>query len=60
MIVSAAEASRRLGRTMKTLGRGRRSYYVLSKNGKKNLGGPYTRQGAVKRLRQVEYFKGAK
>ena len=33
-------------------------YKVVSEDGKKNLGGPYkTRQQAVKRLRQVEYFK---
>jgi hypothetical protein len=33
-------------------------YYVLSKKTKKNLGGPYTkREEALKRLRQVEFFK---
>lgn len=33
-------------------------YYVLSKKAKRNLGGPYkTRSEAVKRLRQVEFFK---
>jgi len=33
-------------------------YYVLSEKTKKNLGGPYqTREEAVKRLRQVEFFK---
>jgi hypothetical protein len=33
-------------------------YYVLSEKSKKNLGGPYKkRDEAVKRLRQVEYFK---
>jgi hypothetical protein len=33
-------------------------YQVLSENGKKNLGGPYkTKAEAVKRLRQVEFFK---
>ncbi|MFH1200888.1 MAG: hypothetical protein V1484_00975 [bacterium] len=32
-------------------------YHVISEKGK-NLGGPYkTREEAVKRLRQVEYFK---
>ncbi len=32
-------------------------YYVVSKKGN-TLGGPYkTRAGAVKRLKQVEYFK---
>jgi len=35
-------------------------YRVLSEKGK-NLGGPYkTKQQAVKRLRQVEYFKHKK
>ena len=33
-------------------------YHVLSEKTRKNLGGPYkTREEAVKRLRQVEYFK---
>ncbi len=33
-------------------------YYVLSEKTRRNLGGPYkTREEAVKRLRQVEYFK---
>jgi hypothetical protein len=33
-------------------------YFVLSEKTRRNLGGPYkTRQEAVKRLRQVEYFK---
>jgi hypothetical protein len=31
-------------------------YYVLSEKGK-NLGGPYSEDGAKERLRQVEYFK---
>lgn len=36
-------------------------YYVLSEKTKRNLGGPYkTRKEAVKRLRQVEYFKRLK
>lgn len=36
-------------------------YCVLSKNTRRNLGGPYkTREGAVKRLRQVEFFKHLK
>ena len=35
-------------------------YYVVSESGKK-LGGPYTtRAQAVKRLKQVEYFKHKK
>jgi hypothetical protein len=33
-------------------------YHVISEKTKKNLGGPYkTREEALKRLRQVEYFK---
>ncbi len=36
-------------------------YYVLSEKTRKNLGGPYaTRDEAVKRLRQVEFFKHRK
>ncbi len=36
-------------------------YFVLSKKTRKNLGGPYkTRDEALKRLRQVEYFKHLK
>ncbi len=36
-------------------------YYVVSETTKKNLGGPYkTRAEAVKRLRQVEFFKHRK
>lgn len=36
-------------------------YYVLSEKTRRNLGGPYkTREAAVKRLRQVEFFKHAK
>lgn len=36
-------------------------YFVLSKTTKRNLGGPYkNRTDAVKRLRQVEYFKHLK
>lgn len=36
-------------------------YYVLSEKTKRNLGGPYkTRAEAVKRLRQVEFFKHKK
>lgn len=33
-------------------------YYVLSEKTGKNLGGPYkTHEAAVKRLKQVEFFK---
>ena len=33
-------------------------YFVLSEKTKRNLGGPYKkREEALKRLRQVEYFK---
>jgi len=36
----------------------KKGYYVISKKASKNLGGPYkTRQAALKRLRQVEFFK---
>ena len=36
-------------------------YYVLSEKTKRNLGGPYkTREEALKRLRQVEFFKHLK
>jgi len=36
-------------------------YYVLSEKTRKNLGGPYkTRAEALKRLRQVEFFKRKK
>ena len=39
----------------------RDGYYVLSEKTRRNLGGPYkTREEAVKRLRQVEYFKHKK
>lgn len=33
-------------------------YFVISKKTKRNLGGPYpNREQALKRLRQVEFFK---
>lgn len=36
-------------------------YYVLSEKTRRNLGGPYkTRDEALKRLRQVEFFKHMK
>ncbi len=36
-------------------------YFVLSEKTRRNLGGPYkTREEAVKRLRQVEFFKQQK
>lgn len=36
-------------------------YHVVSKKERKNLGGPYkTRDEALKRLRQVEFFKHSK
>ncbi len=36
-------------------------YYVVSEETKKNLSGPYkTRAEAVKRLREVEFFKHKK
>jgi len=61
VIVSRSEAQRRLGRKLKGLGFGRRSYYVLSeKKPHKNLGGPYDKTAALRRLRQVEGFKRRK
>lgn len=57
MIVSKSSAEGFLGKKLKGLGGGKRSFYVLSADGSKNLGGPYTRPQAVKRLQQVEYFK---
>ena len=39
----------------------KKGYYVLSERTRRNLGGPYsTRKKALKRLRQVEYFKHKK
>lgn len=36
-------------------------FYVLSETTRRNLGGPYKkREEALKRLRQVEYFKHLK
>jgi hypothetical protein len=36
-------------------------YKVVSESGNKNLGGPYkTKREALKRLRQVEFFKHRK
>ena len=57
MIVSRSKAEELLGKKLETLGKGRRSYYVLSEDGSRNLGGPYTKEGAEKRLGQVEFFK---
>ena len=31
-------------------------YYIMSEHGKV-LGGPYTKEEAAKRLREIEYFK---
>jgi hypothetical protein len=63
MIVSRKSAEGFLGKKLKSLGdieagkKRRASYYVLSSDGTKNLGGPYTEMDAKKRLRQVEFFK---
>ncbi len=39
----------------------KKGYYVLSEKTRRNLGGPYkTRAAALKRLRQVEFFKHRK
>lgn len=36
-------------------------YYLYSKDGNKKLGGPYpSRDGAIKREKQVQYFKSQK
>ena len=36
----------------------KKGYYVISKKTKRNLGGPYKkRDEALKRLREVEFFK---
>jgi hypothetical protein len=63
VIASRKTAEGFLGKSLKSLGdidpkmKGRVSYYVLSADGGKNLGGPYTKSEAKVRLRQVEYFK---
>jgi hypothetical protein len=57
MIVSRTTAEKLLGKKLDGLGAGKRSYYVLSADGSKNLGGPYTKPQAKNRIRQVEYFK---
>ena len=57
MIVSRKSAEGFLGKKLEGLGAGKRSYYVLSSDGTKNLGGPHTKESAKQRLRQVEYFK---
>lgn len=57
MIVSKSSAESFLNKRLKGLGGGKRSYYVLSEDGTRNLGGPYTKDQAKKRLGQVEYFK---
>lgn len=39
----------------------KKGYFVLSEKTRRNMGGPYkTRAEALKRLRQVEYFKHLK
>lgn len=49
-----------MGKDLASLGKNRRSYYVLSEDGTRNLGGPYTKEQAKKRLKQVEFFKRKK
>lgn len=52
--LSSKQGMERQGIVVKEKGK----WYVKSKDGKKNLGGPYnTKEEAVKRLQQVEYFK---
>jgi len=54
VIVLKKEAEKRLGRKL----RGKaRSYYLLSSDGTRNLGGPYSRRQAIDRERQVQYCK---
>lgn len=54
MIVKKPDAERFLGKKLK----GKKTdWYVLSATGEKNLGGPYTKAQAKKRLGQVEFFK---
>lgn len=60
MIVSKQKAEALLDKKLSSLGKNRRSYYVLSEDGARNLGGPYTKEQAKKRLQQVEYFKRKK
>ncbi len=54
MIVRKPDAEKFLGKKLK----GRKTdWYVLSATGEKNLGGPYSKKDAKKRLGQVEFFK---
>lgn len=61
MIVSKTAAESWLGKELKSAwpkGSGKRSYYLLSSTGDRNLGGPYkTKEEALERERQVQYFK---
>ena len=60
MIVSRASAEGFLGKKLEGLGHGKRSFYVLSEDGTRSFGGPYTEADAKTRLGQVEYFKHRK
>ena len=64
MIVSKTSAEKWLGKKLKSAwpkGSGKRSYYLLSSTGEKNLGGPYkTKAEARNRERQVVYFRDRK
>lgn len=57
MIVHRRVAESILARPLKSLESGGTSYYILSSDGTKNLGGPYTKEEAKRRLQQIEYFK---
>lgn len=61
MIVSRTSAASLLGKTLESAwpkGSRKRSYYLLSSAGDRNLGGPYkTKKEAQNRERQVQYFK---
>ena len=61
MIVSKTSAEKRLGKKLKSAwpkGSRKGSYYLLSSDGARNLGGPYkSKKEAQDRERQVQYFK---
>ena len=61
MIVSKTSAEKRLSKKLKSAwpkGSRKRSYYLLSSDGGRNLGGPYkSKKEAQDRERQVQYFK---
>lgn len=64
MIVSKTSAEKWLGKELDSAwprGSRKRSYYLLSSTGERNLGGPYkTKEEALRRERQVVYFRDRK